>query len=169
MKEIRTVPLKKKLLSFTVCFFILHVYLAYSAYSIKPEFLYPESSSEPLIIDGSDFTFLLTIMDGIVAGVEVIIFFINVFAITLVNAIVFTVYMLLFNKLFYATVADDGARFRKYSNYIMLALMLTGFLVPIGLNYKIFPASIVSTLFSYLIFSFLAYFITMNKLMKINL
>lgn len=161
MKEIRIVPLKKKVIWFTVCFCVLHIYLAYSSFAIIGVAYF--DTPDQITIDGADFTGLAILQADFLNS---IFFCINVFAYILVNAILLAVYMVIFSRLFYSTAPDDGKRFKKYANYIMLALMLTGFLVPNVLAYETFPLSLIPTILDYLIFSFLAYIITMHKIKK---
>lgn len=161
MKESRIIPCRKKQISFTANFFVLHLYLAYISHvTLGASFI---DAPGEVTIDGADFTVLAVLLGGLV---ESIIFYINLFVTVLVLAVLFTIYMLIFNKLFYLSLADDGERFQKYANCIMLALMFVGFFVLNILNFKLFPLSLISTLLLYLSFSFLAYLITMRKIKK---
>jgi hypothetical protein len=167
MKEHRVAPLKKKLIWFTVCFSALHTYLSFSAYAIVKTVgtTFFGDSNNPVAID--DFVSLLAAFNGGV--LEVFLFFLRTAVFVLVNAIVFIVFILIFNKMYYLTAADDGKAFVKSSRYIMLSLMALGLILPIVLNRKAFPVSLITVFFDYFIFSFLAYIITRRKTKRIYL
>ncbi len=84
-------------------------------------------------------------------------------------AALFAVFIRVFNKEFYFTVADDSETFIRITNYIMWTSLIAGPIILVIIDFKLFPLSIIPIAVNYLLFSILIWNKARRKIREVYL